>query len=69
MELKKNSDDSDLSIAITLKAVVKNMRLRKTGYFQGEYLYSLSNEGHRMSYKEYGINNPKSVAASKNEKS
>ena len=44
------------------------MRLHKTGYFQGEYLYSLSNEGLRMSYKEYGINNPKSVAASKNEK-
>ena len=44
-EIKKlNRDDSDLSITITLKNA-KKMILGVTGYYQGEYLYSLSNEG------------------------
>ena len=39
------------------------MRLWVTGYYQGEYLYSFSNEGVIMNYKEYSVNKPKSVAA------
>ena len=37
------------------------MRLRVTGHYQGEYLYSLSNEGLIMNYKEYGVNKPNSI--------
>ena len=60
---KINRDDSDPLITITLKATAaKKMRLRVTGYYQGEYLYSLSNEGVIMNYKEYGVSKPKSVA-------
>ena len=65
-EIKKlNRDDSsDLSITIMLKnAAAKKMRLRVTGYYQGEYLYSLSNEGLIMNFKEYGVNKRKSIAA------
>ena len=32
------------------------MRLRVTGYLQGEYVYMLGKEGLIMNYKEYGIN-------------
>ena len=32
------------------------MRLRITGYLQGEYVYMLGKEGLIMNYKEYGIN-------------
>ena len=39
------------------------MRLHETGYYQGEYLYSLSNEGLIMNYKEYGVNKQKRTAA------
>ena len=53
-ELEKiNRGESDLSITITLKrATTTKMRLRVTGYYQGEYLYSVSHEGLIMSYKE-----------------
>ena len=46
-ELEKiNRDDSDLTVPITLKAVsTKKMRLCVTGYYQGEHIYTLSNEG------------------------
>ena len=62
-ELEKiNRDDSDLTITVTLKAATtKKMRLRVTGHYQGEYLYSLSNEGLIMNYKEYGVNKPNSI--------
>ena len=61
---KINKVDSDLLITITLKAAAaKKMRLRVTGYCQGEHLYSLSNEGLIMNYKEYGVNKSKSVMA------
>ena len=64
-EIKKlNRDDSDLPITITLKnAAAKRMRLHVIGCYQGEYLYSLSNEGLKMNYKEYSVNKQKSVAA------
>ena len=61
---KLNRDDGDLSITITLKnATAETMRLRVTGYHQGEYLYSLSKEGLIMNYKEYGVNKQKDIAA------
>ena len=60
---KLNRDESDLSITFTLKnAATKKMRLRVTGYYHGEYLYSLSNE-ELMNYKEYWINKQKSIVA------
>ena len=37
------------------------MRLRVTGHCQGEYFYSLSNEGLIMNYKEYGVSKPSSI--------
>ena len=36
-------NDSDLTIATELKTAKKKMRLRVTGYYQGEYMYMLSN--------------------------
>ena len=57
-----NRDDRDLTVTVTLKsASTKKLRLRVTRYYQGEYLYSLSNEGLIMNYKEYPVNKPKSV--------
>lgn len=56
-----NRDDNDLTVTVTLKsALTKKLRLRVTRYYQGEYLFSLSNEGLIMNYKEYGVNKPKS---------
>ena len=49
-------NDSSLTLTITLRdAAVKRMRLRVTGYYQGEYLYSMTNLGLLLSYKDYGI--------------
>ena len=53
-------NDSDFTLTITLKAAAaatkkKKKKLRVTGYYQGEYLYTLSRSGLLMSYKEYGI--------------
>ena len=31
------------------------MRLRVVGYHQGEYMYSMTNLGLLLSYKDYGI--------------
>ena len=60
---KINRDDSDLTITVTFKAAsTEKMMLRITGYYQGEYLYSLSKEGLIMSYKECGISKPNSLA-------
>ena len=51
---KINQDDSDLTITVILNdATTRNMKLRVTGHYQGEYLYALSNEGLIMNYKEY----------------
>ena len=56
-ELEKlTRDDSDLTITIMLKeAVKKKMRLRVTGYYQGEYLYTLTQDGLSRFYKECGV--------------
>ena len=49
-------NDSSLTMTITLKkAAVKKMMLRVIGYYQGEYLYSMTNLGLLLSYKDYGI--------------
>ena len=49
-------NDSSLTLTVTLKdAAVKKMRLRVVGYYQGEYLYSMTNLGLLLSYKDYGI--------------
>lgn len=31
------------------------MRIRVIGYYQGEYLYTLSNQGILLPFKDYGI--------------
>ena len=39
---KLNGDDSHLTITIQLKTpAAEKMRLRVTGYYQGEYIYSM----------------------------
>ena len=54
-----NRDNSNLSITINLKAATaKKMRLRMTGYFQGEYMYMLRKDG-LMNDKGYGVNKQK----------
>ena len=47
---------NNLSVTINLKtAAVNKMRLRVTGYFQGEYLYVLSQTSLTMIYKIYTV--------------
>ena len=49
-------DDSNLTITkILKKAVKKKLRLSVTGYYQGEYLYTLTQNVLAMFYKEYGV--------------
>ena len=49
-------NDSSLTLTITLKdTAVKKMSLRVVGYYQGEYIYSMTNLGLLLSYKDYGI--------------
>ena len=49
-------NDSSLTLTITLQnAAVKKMRLRVVGYYQGEYIYLMTNLGLLLSYKDYGI--------------
>ena len=57
-----NRDGRDLTVTVNLKVVAtKKMRLRATGYFQGDYMYMLGKEGLIMNYKEYGVNKQKAV--------
>ena len=49
-------NDSSLTLTVTLKnATTKKMRLRVVGYYQGEYMCSMSNLGLLMTYKDYRI--------------
>ena len=49
-------NDSSLKLRVNLKtAATKKMRLRLVGYHQGEYMYSMTNLGLLISYKDYGI--------------
>ena len=60
-----NREDSNLNITIYLKAAAaKKMRLRVTGYFQGEYTYMVDKDGLIMNYKEFGVNKQKTVTTS-----
>ena len=53
---KINRDDSGLAVTTGFKeAAAKKLRLRITGYSQGEYWYLLSNKGYIMSFKNYNI--------------
>ena len=62
-----NRGDSNLTVTIDLKAAApKNMRLRVTDYFQGEYMYMLSKDWLIMNYKECGVNKQKSLMQYKN---
>ena len=56
-ELEKVArNDSPLTLTITLRAAAtKKMRLRVVEYYQGEYLYSMTNLGLLLSYKDYRI--------------
>ena len=57
-------DDSKLTLTVTRKdAATKKMRLRVTGYSQGEYYYTLSQRGSIIQYKIYGITKDKNIAA------
>ena len=48
---KLSRDNSNVTLTVALKdAETQKMRLRVTGYYQGEYLYSLSNENHIINY-------------------
>ena len=58
-----NRDNSDLTVTVDLKAAAaKNIRLRVTGYFYGEYMYMINKYGLIMKYKEYGVNKQKSLS-------
>ena len=47
---------SSLTLTIPLRtAAAKKMRLRVVGYYQGEYIYTMTNLGLLLSYKDYGI--------------
>ena len=58
-----NRDGSNLTVTVDLKAAAaKNVRLRVTGYFHGEYMYKINKYGLIMKYKEYGVNKQKSLS-------
>ena len=60
--IKLSRDDSDITLTINFKdAATQRMRLRVTGYYQEEYLYSLSKEGLIKNYKDYSINKQKNI--------
>ena len=51
-----NRDDSELSVVIDLKAAAPNkIRMYVTGYYQAEYIYTLTKNGLIMIHKEYSV--------------
>ena len=51
-----NRDDSELSVVIDLKAAAAHkMRIYVTGYYQAEYIYTLTKNGLIMIHKEYSV--------------
>ena len=49
-------NDSSLTLTVTLQnAAVKKYRLKVVGSYQGEYIYSMTNLGLLLSYKDYSI--------------
>ena len=45
-----------------IETVKKKMKLRVTSYYQGEYLYTLTQDGLFMFYKEYGVKRQSNIA-------
>lgn len=61
---KLTRDGRGLTLAVALKdAATKKMRLKVTGYSQGEYYYVLPKRGLLMQYENYGISKDKTIAA------
>ena len=61
---KLTRDDSGLKLTATLTdATTKKIRLRDSGYSQGEYYYVLSKSRLLMQYKNYGISKDKNIVA------
>ena len=55
---KLTRGNSDLAVTLTLKApAASKMRLRVTGYYQRENLYTLSRSGLIVSYEDYSVKN------------
>ena len=51
-----NRDDSELSVVIDLKAAAPHkIRMYVTGYYQAEYIYTLTKNGLIMIHKEYSV--------------
>ena len=51
-----NRDDSELSVVVDLKAATtRKLRIYVTGYYQAEYIYTLSKNGLIMIHKEYSV--------------
>ena len=51
-----NRDDSELSVVIDLKApAAHKIRMYVTGYYQAEYIYTLTKNGLIMIHKEYSV--------------
>ena len=51
-----NRDDSELSVVIDLKAAAAHkIRMYVTGYYQAEYIYTLTKNGLIMIHKEYSV--------------
>lgn len=60
---KISRNDSDLLLTVTIKqSIQKNMRLRIIVYYQGKYLYTLSNQGILLSFKDSTIAEQKDTA-------
>ena len=53
---KNNRNDSNLTLTVTLKTTAtKKTRQRVIDYYQCEYLYTLSNQGILLTFKNYSI--------------
>lgn len=63
VELEKLSrDDSDITLTVMLKnAANKKIRLGVIGYYQGQHLYTLSNKGLILTYKDFSIAKDKDI--------
>ena len=50
---KFSRDNNNLTLRVMLKDAAVKMRLRVTGYYQGENISILSNKGLILTYKDY----------------
>lgn len=59
---KLSRDDSDITLMVMLKnAANKKIRLGVIGYYQGQHLYTLSNKGLILTYKDFSIAKDKDI--------